>query len=84
MQQKELTKYDYLDLIYEEPYKIGQWLGFDLLTELHNEWLQDMIFGNFTRPRRVSNNSFFMIIHLVMDLVTSDIFDLLKLNCKFI
>lgn len=35
----------YLDLIYEEPYKIGQWLGFNLLTELHNEWLQDMIFG---------------------------------------
>lgn len=45
MQEKELTKYDYLDLIYEEPYKIGQWLGFTLLTELHNEWLQDMIFG---------------------------------------
>lgn len=35
----------YLDLIYEEPYKIGQWLGFDLLTELHNDWLKDMIFG---------------------------------------
>ena len=45
MQEKELTKYDYLDLIYEEPYKIGQWLGFDLLTELHNDWLKDMIFG---------------------------------------
>lgn len=45
MQEKELTKYDYLDLIYEEPYKIGRWLGFDLLTELHNDWLQDMIFG---------------------------------------
>jgi hypothetical protein len=45
MQEKELTKYDYLDLIYEEPYKIGQWLGFDLLTELHNEWLKDMIFN---------------------------------------
>ena len=45
MQEKELTKYDYLDLIHDEPYKIGQWLGFDLLTELHNEWLQDMIFG---------------------------------------
>lgn len=43
--EKELTKYDYLDLIYEEPYKIGQWLGFDLLTELHNEWLQDMMFA---------------------------------------
>lgn len=45
MQEKELTKYDYLDLIYEEPYKIGQWLGFNLLTELHNEWLKDMIFN---------------------------------------
>ena len=45
MQEKELTKYDYLDLIYDEPYKIGQWLGFTLLTELHNDWLKDMIFG---------------------------------------
>lgn len=45
MQEKELTKYDYLDLIYEEPYKIGQWLGFKDLTILHNEWLKDMIFG---------------------------------------
>lgn len=44
-EEKELTKYDYLDLIYDEPYKIGRWLGFDLLTELHNEWLKDMIFG---------------------------------------
>ena len=35
----------YLDLIYEEPYKIGQWLGFKDLTPLHNEWLKDMIFG---------------------------------------
>ena len=45
MQEKEITKYDYLDLIYDEPYKIGQWLGFNLLTELHNDWLKDMIFG---------------------------------------
>lgn len=45
MQEEKLTKYDYLDLIYEEPYKIGHWLGFTDLTELHNEWLKDMIFG---------------------------------------
>lgn len=44
-EETRVTKYDYLDLIYEEPYKIGQWLGFDKLTELHNEWLKDMIFG---------------------------------------
>lgn len=43
--EKELTKYDYLDLIYEEPYIIGQKLGFKDFTLLHNEWLQDMIFG---------------------------------------
>ena len=46
MQEKEeLTKYDYLDLIYEEPYKIAQWLGFNLITEFHNQWLQDMMFA---------------------------------------
>ena len=45
MQEEKLTKYDYLDLIHEEPYKIGHWLGFTDLTELHNEWLKDMIFG---------------------------------------
>lgn len=46
MQEKEvLTKYDYLDLIYEEPHIIGHWLGFEDLTALHSEWLQDMLFG---------------------------------------
>ena len=45
MQEEKLTKYDYLDLLYDEPYKIGHWLGFTDLTELHNEWLKDMIFG---------------------------------------
>lgn len=35
----------FLDLIYEEPYKIAQWLGFTLITTTHNEWLKDMIFG---------------------------------------
>lgn len=39
------TAKQYLDLIYDEPYKIAQWLGFDLITLAHNEWLQDMIFG---------------------------------------
>lgn len=45
MSKKELTKYDYLDLIYEEPYIIGHKLGFTDLTLMHNEWLRDMIFG---------------------------------------
>lgn len=43
--EKELTKYDYLDLIYDEPEYIGKQLGFTLLTDIHKEWLKDMIFG---------------------------------------
>lgn len=36
---------EYLDQITDEPYKIGQWLGFEDLTELHNEWLKLMMFA---------------------------------------
>jgi len=35
----------WLDLIAEEPYKIGQWLGFEDLTELHNDWLKLMMYS---------------------------------------
>jgi hypothetical protein len=35
----------YLDLIVDEPYKIGHWLGFKDLTELHNEWIKLMMFS---------------------------------------
>lgn len=41
---KTITKYDYLDLIKNEPYKIGQVLGFRDFNELHNTWLKEMIF----------------------------------------
>ena len=35
----------YLDLLYYEPYKIGHWVGFKDLTELHNEWLRSFLYG---------------------------------------
>ena len=38
-------KTEYLDLICEEPYIIGQELGFPDLTVLHNEWIQSMMFS---------------------------------------
>lgn len=41
MQKKQV-----LDLLYYEPYKLGHWLGFRDFTELHNQWIQDMVFGN--------------------------------------
>lgn len=40
---KEQKKY--IDLIMNEPYKIGHWLGFTDLTELHNEWLKMIMFS---------------------------------------
>lgn len=43
MQQE---KQRYLDLLYEEPYKIGHWLGFKDLTTLHNEWLRSFLYSN--------------------------------------
>ncbi len=35
----------YLDIIINEPVKIGHWLGFKDLTDLHNEWLKMMMFS---------------------------------------
>lgn len=35
----------YLDLVINEPVKIGHWLGFKDLTDLHNEWLKMMMFS---------------------------------------
>ena len=33
-----------LDLLYYEPYKIGHWVGFHDLTELHNAWLRSFLY----------------------------------------
>ena len=35
----------YVDLMMHEPYILGHLLGFKDLTLVHNEWLQDMIYG---------------------------------------
>jgi len=35
----------YLDLIRDEPYKIGHWLGFEGLSVMHNDWIKSMLFG---------------------------------------
>lgn len=43
MLNQETSKY--VDLIIDEPYKIGHWVGFNDLTELHNEWIQMMMFS---------------------------------------
>ena len=39
----EINKFEYLDLITDEPYIIGQKVGFKDLTKLHNEWIKNII-----------------------------------------
>ena len=34
-----------LDLIIDEPIKIGHWLGFKDLTKLHNDWIKMIMFS---------------------------------------
>lgn len=34
-----------LDLLWNEPYKIGHWVGFKDLTALHNEWLRSFLYA---------------------------------------
>jgi len=40
------TKRQALDLLYNEPYRIGQWVGFRDLTEIHNEWLRSFLYDD--------------------------------------
>lgn len=40
-----ITKQQALELIKHNPFKIGHWVGFKDLTELHNEWLKKFLFS---------------------------------------
>lgn len=35
-----------LQIIKNNPYKLGHLVGFDLLTPMHNEWIKDFVFGS--------------------------------------
>ena len=40
-----MTREEAINLLTDEPYKVGHLLGFDKLTELHNDWLKMMLFS---------------------------------------
>jgi len=48
----------YLDLIYNEPYKIGHWLGFKDLIPLNNEWIRSFVFGTKDQTLQAHRGSF--------------------------
>lgn len=39
-----MTREEVLDLLWANPVEIGHWVGFNDLTELHNEWLKDFLY----------------------------------------
>ena len=47
-----------LDLLWNEPYRIGHWVGFKDLTTLHNEWLRSFLFSNMDQTLLAHRGSY--------------------------
>lgn len=63
-----------LDLLWNEPYKIGHWVGFNDLTALHNEWLRSFLYADKDQTLlahrgsyKTTDLSLFLAIHTVID-----------------
>lgn len=62
-----------LDLLWNEPYKIGHWVGFEDLTTLHNEWLRSFLYAEEDQTLlahrgsyKTTDLSLFLAIHSVI------------------
>lgn len=62
-----------LDLLWNEPYKIGHWVGFKDLTTLHNEWLRSFLYADEDQTLlahrgsyKTTDLSLFLAIHTVI------------------
>lgn len=62
-----------LDLLWNEPYKIGHWVGFEDLTTLHNEWLRSFLYADGDQTLlahrgsyKTTDLSLFFAIHIVI------------------
>ena len=62
-----------LDLLWNEPYRIGHWVGFKDLTLLHNEWLRSFLYADKDQTLlahrgsyKTTDLSLFLAIHTVI------------------
>ena len=67
------SKQAVLDLLWNEPYKIGHWVGFKDLTTLHNEWLRSFLYADEDQTLlahrgsyKTTDLSLFLAIHSVI------------------
>lgn len=63
-----------LDLLWNEPYKIGHWVGFKDLTTLHNKWLRSFLYADKDQTLlahrgsyKTTDLSLFLALHIVSD-----------------
>ena len=63
-----------LDLLWNEPYKIGHWVGFKDLTTLHNEWMRSFLYDDEDQTLLAHRGSYkttvlslFFALHIVID-----------------
>lgn len=68
------SKQAVLDLLWNEPYKIGHWVGFKDLTTLHNEWLKSFLYADKDQTLlahrgsyKTTDLSLFLAIHTVIE-----------------
>ena len=68
-----MNKQEVLDLLWENPVEIGHWVGFNDLTELHNEWLKSFLYSSEDQTLQGHRGSYktttlslFFAIHLAI------------------
>ena len=53
-----MTKEAILDVIKNQPYEIGHWVGFNDLTELHNDWIKSFLYTDTDQTLLAHRGSF--------------------------
>lgn len=69
----EISKKEILNLLWNEPYRIGHWVGFKDLTTLHNEWLRSFLYSDKDQTLlahrgsyKTTDLSLFLALHTVI------------------
>lgn len=68
-----ISKKQVLDLLWERPVEIGRWVGFNDLTDLHNEWLRGFLYSNIDQTLQGHRGSYktttlslFLALHAII------------------
>lgn len=69
-----MTRDEIFNLLWEQPYLIGHWVGFKDLTEMHNEWLRGFLYDTEDQTLQGHRGSYktttlslFFALHCIVD-----------------